>query len=259
MNGQGFTVTGVSKTYGGAGEVRALDGIDLTVGEGEFVVLLGRSGCGKSTLLEIMAGLQRPTTGTVRLGGREITEPDERIGVVFQDPSLYPWRTVGRNVELGLELAGLPKGRRRAVAQEHLELVGLPDAGNKYPRQLSGGMRQRVGIARALATRPDVLLMDEPFGAVDHLTRLQLQHDLLRLWAEDTRTVVFVTHDVAEAIVLADRIVLLTPGPGRIARTWDVPRPRPRTLGDPGLTALREEIYAQLEDTGTWEKEGQPR
>ncbi|MFF5987257.1 ABC transporter ATP-binding protein [Prauserella flavalba] len=254
MSGQGFTVTGVSKTYEGSGLVQALDGIDLTVGEGEFVVLLGRSGCGKSTLLEIMAGLQTPTSGTVRLGDREITAPDERIGVVFQDPSLYPWRTVGRNVELGLELAGVPKARRRAVAQEHLELVGLPDVGNKYPRQLSGGMRQRVGIARALATRPDVLLMDEPFGAVDHLTRLQLQRDLLRLQAEDTRTVVFVTHDVAEAIVLADRIVLLTPGPGRIARTWDVSRPRPRTLGDPELTVLREEIYAHLED-----RERQPR
>jgi NitT/TauT family transport system ATP-binding protein len=249
VSAHGFTLSGVSKTFGGAVPVRALDGIDLAVDEGEFVVLLGRSGCGKSTLLEIMAGLQRPDTGTVRLGQQVITGPNEKIGVVFQDPSLYPWRTVSRNVELGLELAGVPKARRRAVAQDHLNLVGLPDTGRKYPHQLSGGMRQRVGIARALATRPEVLLMDEPFGAVDHLTRLQLQRDLLRLWSDDRRTVVFVTHDVAEAVVLADRIVLLTPGPGRIARTWTVSRPRPRALDDSTLTGLREEIYAYLGDT----------
>ncbi|ASR36320.1 nitrate ABC transporter ATP-binding protein [Prauserella marina] len=243
----GFTIEGVSKTFDGSSSpVRALDDIRLTVEEGEFVVLLGRSGCGKSTLLEIMAGLQNPTSGTVHLGQELITEPNEKIGMVFQDPSLYPWRTVARNVELGLELAGVPKARRKTVAQEHLELVGLPDAGPKYPRQLSGGMRQRVGIARALATEPDVLLMDEPFGAVDHLTRLQLQRDLLRLWSEHKRTVVFVTHDVAEAIVLADRIVLLTPGPGRIARTWTVDGERPRELDSPELMALRDEIYSHI-------------
>ncbi|MBN6038112.1 ABC transporter ATP-binding protein [Amycolatopsis sp. 195334CR] len=242
----GFAVSGVTKTFD---DTPALDGIDLTVDEGEFVVLLGRSGCGKSTMLEIMAGLQPATEGTVRLADREITGPDDRIGVVFQDPSLFPWRTVARNVELGLELAGMPKAQRRTVAREHLELVGLPDAGSRYPRQLSGGMRQRVGIARALATRPEVLLMDEPFGAVDHLTRLQLQRDLLRLWSDDRRTVVFVTHDVAEALVLADRIVLLTPGPGRIARTWELTEPRPRALDDPALAALRQEIYAHIEGT----------
>lgn len=242
----GFTIQGVSKVFPGPTPTQALRDIDLTIEEGEFVTFLGPSGCGKSTLLEIMAGLQQPTEGVVRLGGEEVREPSEKVGVVFQDPSLFPWRTVIRNVELGLELRGVPKEERRAVAREYLAMVGLAGVENKYPHQLSGGMRQRVGIARALATSPDVLLMDEPFGAVDHLTRLQLQHDLLDIWMRHRRTIVFVTHDVSEAVYLADRVVLFSPSPGRVRRIWDVDVPRPRARDHLALVSLQNEVYAEI-------------
>ncbi|MFC3999402.1 ABC transporter ATP-binding protein [Nocardiopsis sediminis] len=243
-----FDVTAVSKTYPGSPPVRALDDVGLTVEEGELVCLLGPSGCGKSTLLEILAGLQEPDTGTVAFGGEPLTGPgSRRIGVVFQDPSLYPWRTVLDNVALGLEIQGVPKERRRAAAAENLSLVGLEGFERKYPHHLSGGMRQRAGIARALATSPQVLLMDEPFGAVDHLTRIQLQADLLRIREHERTTIVFVTHDVGEAVYLADRIVLLSPRPGRVHRVIPNTHPHPRKRGD--IAALEQEsaIYTELE------------
>ncbi|HEY6737583.1 MAG TPA: ABC transporter ATP-binding protein [Actinopolymorphaceae bacterium] len=241
-----YTISHVSKTFPGEPPVRALDDIDLRIEQGEFVTFLGPSGCGKSTLLEIMAGLQQPTHGRVLLGSDPVLAPSSKVGIVFQDPSLYPWRTVLRNVELGLELRGVAREERRSVARDYLELVGLAGVEHKYPHQLSGGMRQRVGIARALTIGPDVLLMDEPFGAVDHLTRLGLQDDLLEIWSQRRRTVTFVTHDVAEAVYLADRVVLFSPSPGRIQHIWSVPVTRPRARDDLALIDLQNEIYAEL-------------
>ncbi|MCX4098214.1 ABC transporter ATP-binding protein [Nocardia sp. alder85J] len=241
-----FDVRGLGKLFPTDPPVRALDGIDLTIEEGEFVVFLGPSGCGKSTLLEILAGLQEPTEGEVLLAGEPVRGTDPRIGVVFQDASLYPWRTVARNVEIGLEFRGAGKAQRREAAAKYLAQVGLSGFEKKYPHQLSGGMRQRAGIARTLAAEPDVLLMDEPFGAVDHLTRIQLQRDLLALWESRRRTVVFVTHDVGEAVYLADRVILLSPRPGRIAREFVIDEPRPRQRGDIGLLAEESEIYDTL-------------
>ena len=243
-----FEVRGVSQRYGGTPPVTALESIDLAVGEGEFVVLLGPSGCGKSTLLELLAGLQEPTEGDVLLDGAPISGPDRRVGVAFQDASLFPWRTLQKNVEVGLEFRGVPAAERRRRSSAQLEAVGLAGFEGKYPHQLSGGMRQRAGIARALVSDPEVLLMDEPFGAVDHLTRITLQEELLELWERHRRTVVFVTHDVGEAVFLADRIVLLSPRPGRIFREFSIDEPRPRTRGDRGLLDREAEVYAALHE-----------
>ena len=245
-----FEVAGIGKTFPGNPPVVALNNIDLRVERGEFVVLLGPSGCGKSTLLEILSGLQEPTEGTATFNGSQIHGPSPELGVVFQDASLYPWRTIAHNVELGLELKGTPTTERRAIAADTLASVGLAGFERKYPHQLSGGMRQRAGIARALATRPEVLLMDEPFGAVDHLTRIQLQHELLSLWERDRKTVVFVTHDVGEAVFLADRIVVLSPRPGRVYRQIQVDAPRPRQRGNHQLLDLEAAIYGILHELG---------
>ena len=247
-----FSIRKLSQVYGGAKPVHALADIDLDIDEGEFVVLLGPSGCGTSTLLEILAGLQRPTAGQALFDGRPIAGPFPSVGVVFQDASLLPWRTVARNVQLGLEIRGRDKALRRRTAEAYLELVGLAGFGDKYPHKLSGGMRQRAGIARALANEPSVLLMDEPFGAVDHITRIRLQEDLVRIWQAHRRTVVFVTHDVGEAVFLADRIVLLSPRPGHIHDTFRVAVPRPRRRGDLPLLKLEASIYDALHaiDTG---------
>lgn len=241
-----FDVAGVGKQFPGTPPVQALDGIDLSIDEGEFVVLLGPSGCGKSTLLEILSGLQHASEGQVTFDGSPVVGTDKRVGVVFQDASLYPWRTIERNVELGLEFRGVSKAERRRAARKYLAQVGLGGFEKKYPHQLSGGMRQRAGIARALTAEPDVLLMDEPFGAVDHLTRIQLQRDLLELWETHRRTVVFVTHDVGEAVYLADRVILLSPRPGRIFREFVIDEPRPRHRGDIGLLERESEIYRAL-------------
>lgn len=243
-----FQVEGVSREFPGTPPTRALDDIDLEVRDGEFLVLLGPSGCGKSTLLELLAGLQQPDAGTVRYRGAPLSGPDGELGVVFQDPALFPWRTVARNVGIGLELNGAPRAARRARVLEELARVGLEGFADRYPHQLSGGMRQRAGIARALARDPRVLLMDEPFGAVDHLTRLQLQSDLLDLWEQERRTVVFVTHDVGEAVYLADRIVLLSPRPGRVFREFVVDEPRPRAHGSPRLLAHEAAVYDALRE-----------
>ena len=243
-----FEVRGVSKQYPGTPPVQAVDSIDLQIRDGEFVVLLGPSGCGKSTLLELLAGLQRPTSGVVVFDGEVLTEPDRRLGVVFQDASLFPWRTLQRNVELGLELRGVAASERRSRARAQLAAVGLSGFERSYPHQLSGGMRQRAGIARALASDPQVLLMDEPFGAVDHLTRIRLQEELLGLWEQHRRTVVFVTHDVGEAVFLADRIVLMSPRPGRIFREFVVDVPRPRARGDLALLEREAEVYQALHE-----------
>ncbi|MFC9559545.1 ABC transporter ATP-binding protein [Agromyces sp. NPDC056965] len=238
----------MSQRYPGSPPVTALQSIDLTVGEGEFVVLLGPSGCGKSTLLELLAGLQEPSEGAVLLDGAPISGSDRRVGVAFQDASLFPWRTLQQNVEVGLEFRGVPAAERRRRSRAQLDAVGLAGFERKYPHQLSGGMRQRAGIARALVSDPEVLLLDEPFGAVDHLTRITLQEELLHLWEQHRRTVVFVTHDVGEAVFLADRIVLLSPRPGRVFREFVVDEPRPRTRGEVGLLAREAEVYAALHE-----------
>jgi NitT/TauT family transport system ATP-binding protein len=241
-----FSLQAVYKKYEGSRPIDTLTDINLTVKDGEFLSLLGPSGCGKSTLLEILAGLQLPTSGKVLFNGTQLKGPGVERGVVFQDPSLYPWRTIAQNVGLGPELGRIPKAERKAVIQKYLDMVGLRGFENKYPHQLSGGMKQRAGLARALANNPEVLLMDEPFGAVDHLTRLQLQDDLLQIWETEKKTVCFVTHDVSEAVFLGDRVVLLSPRPGQIQAVFEVPYPRPRKRDDVQLLKIQNDIYAAI-------------
>jgi len=224
-----------------------LDRITLDVAENEFLVLLGRSGCGKTTLLNIIAGLERASSGSVRVDAAAVSRPGGGKGMVFQQGALFPWLTAQQNVEFAARNQGVPAAERRALAQELLALVGLAGAEAKYPFELSGGMQQRVAIARALALDPHILLMDEPFGALDELTRIEMQNELLRVWAARRKTVVFVTHSISEALVLADRIVVLAPRPGRIVleRRIDLPRPRRRT--DARLLALYDDIWGALQ------------
>jgi NitT/TauT family transport system ATP-binding protein len=223
----------VGKVFGsGEGSVTALEGIDLAIGAGEFVSLIGPSGCGKSTLLRIIGSLTDATTGTVEVNGKpaEQARLDRDYGMVFQAPVLMDWRTVARNVELPLEIMGFGKADRSARSARLLSLVELADFGSKYPRQLSGGMQQRVAIARALAFDPKLLLMDEPFGALDEMTRERMNLELIRIWAETRTTIVFVTHSIPEAVFLSSRVVVMSPRPGRIARIVEVDLPHPRTV-----------------------------
>jgi NitT/TauT family transport system ATP-binding protein len=222
-------IAGLSKTFGeGARQVRALSEIDLELADNEFVSLVGTSGCGKSTLLGIVAGLQDFDEGELLVDGAPVTGPGLDRGVVFQTYTLLPWLTARRNVEFALKAAGLGRAACREVAAEHLELVKLTKFADAYPSQLSGGMQQRVAIARALSYRPKMLLMDEPFGALDALTRHQMQELLTRIWEEHRLTVLFVTHDVEEAVYMSDRIVVMSIGPGRIKRAFPVGLGRPR-------------------------------
>lgn len=211
------------------GPVEVLDALSFTVLPGEFVCLLGTSGCGKSTILNALAGFISPTEGTIHLDGRVLNSPGPDRGMVFQKHALFPWMTVRRNVEFGLKMARISGELRRRVGQQFIDLVGLTGFENRYPAELSGGMEQRVGLARVLALDPLVLLMDEPFGSLDAQTRLLMQELLLRVWDETKKTVVFVTHDVDEAILLADRIIVLTARPAGIKEQIDVCLPRPRS------------------------------
>ena len=217
----------------GAGRIVALDDVSFTVAAGEFVCLLGPSGCGKSTLLSAVAGHLPPAAGSIHLDGHLVAGPDPERGLVFQQSSLFPWRTVLQNVAFGLKMRGVPRAERLRQAGAFLRRVGLGGFERHYPAQLSGGMQQRAEIARVLITRPRVVLMDEPFGALDAQTRVMMQELLLELWAQVRTTVVFVTHDIDEALFLADRIVVLSARPGRINEIITVDLPRPRT---PGLT-----------------------
>jgi ABC-type nitrate/sulfonate/bicarbonate transport system ATPase subunit len=210
------------------------------------VALLGRSGCGKSTLLNLVAGLLEPSAGEVRVKGRRVVGPGEGKGMVFQQHALFPWLTAQGNVEFGCKSRGLPAGERHTQALALLELVGLQGFEDRYPSQLSGGMQQRVAIARALALDPDILLMDEPFGALDEFTRIEMQDELLRVWSSRRKTVLFVTHSIWEALVLADRVVVLASAPGRVAGIFEVELPRPRQRTDPRLIALYDRIWASL-------------
>ncbi len=225
-------IGGVTKTFGAAaGSVTAIDGIDLTIRAGEFVSLIGPSGCGKSTLLRLIGDLIQPTTGTVRVNGKAAPQArrDRDYGMVFQAPVLMDWRTVERNVELPLEVMGYSREERRERARRLLSLVELPEFGMRYPWQLSGGMQQRVAIARALAFDPKLILMDEPFGALDEMTRERLNLEVMRIWNETEVTVVFVTHSIPEAVFLSTRVVVMSARPGRVSRIVEVDLPQPRT------------------------------
>jgi NitT/TauT family transport system ATP-binding protein len=243
------------------GAFLALSDVDLSIRDGEFVTIVGPSGCGKSTLLMLIAALLRPTSGSVRLDGRLVTAPGPDRALVFQDFALLPWRTVLANVELGLELKGIPAQERNKIARQHVAMVGLGAFERSYPHQLSGGMRQRVGIARALAVEPQVLLMDEPFGALDAQIRQVMGSELLRIWERGRKTILFVTHDIDEAIYLADRTIVMSASPGRIIADMAVTLERPRPLeirNDPAFTAYRQRIWDLLQQevmaSNSWEQ-----
>ncbi|WP_433244532.1 ABC transporter ATP-binding protein [Actinomadura nitritigenes] len=224
----------------------ALDRVSLHIADGEFVTVVGPSGCGKSTLLNLAAGLLEPGAGTVEVDGRRVTGPGPERGVIFQQYALFPWMSARGNVEFGLKIAGVAKKERRATAEHYLDLVGLADFADALPKTLSGGMKQRCAIARAYAVNPSVLLMDEPFGALDALTRVQLQDGLLDTWTRERRTVMFITHDVDEAVYLANRVVVMAARPGRVHRVIDVGLPYPRTEEirlSPEFDELRREVW----------------
>ena len=238
----------ITKIYGsGEDEVKALDNVSITVENNEFVSIVGPSGCGKTTLLRILDGLLEPTSGEMLLNGDPIEGSGRDRGMVFQTFNLFPWRTVIGNVEFGLEAAGIKKEERRNVAQKYTEMVGLGGFEDHRPQELSGGMQQRVGLARALAIDPDILLMDEPFGALDAQTREIMQTELLKIWSKQEKTTVFVTHDIEEAVYLSDRVIVLSARPGRVNQIVDIPFERPRYDSDLKATAefgeLRENIW----------------
>jgi NitT/TauT family transport system ATP-binding protein len=222
----------VSYPTPGGDELTALGTLSVGIAPGEFVALVGPSGCGKSTLLRVIAGLQSPTRGTVLLDGVEVTKPSPRVGVMFQDANLMPWRTVRDNIALPLELAGMGRAARYAAVGELLPVLGLTEFPLAYPGELSGGMAQRVALGRVLIQHPDVLLLDEPFGALDALNREHISVDLLRIWAQYRQTVLMVTHDIHEAVLLSDRVLVLSPRPGQVVRDVRVDLPRPRRLAD---------------------------
>jgi NitT/TauT family transport system ATP-binding protein len=229
------------------GKFVALRDIDLTIRKGEFIALIGHSGCGKSTLLNMIAGFIPPTGGEIRIGGKQITGHGQDRGVVFQDfAQLFPWRTALGNVTFGLEMKGLPKDEREAVALRQLALVKLEKFARSYPHHLSGGMQQRVAIARALAYNPAVLLMDEPFAALDALTRDDMQRLLADVWRETEKTVIYVTHNVAEAVYLADRVMVMTPHPGRLKSEISIALPRPRDPLSVEFLDYQKRLLAQL-------------
>ena len=236
----------INKIYSGTDGTKALEDINLTIEEGEFISVLGPSGCGKSTLLEIIAGLLKQSSGDVFLGDEKLDGPSKDIGVVFQDSSLFPWRTIRKNIEFGLELGKVDKEKRKAAVDKYIDIVNLRGFEDKYPHQLSGGMKQRAGLARTMVNNPEVLLMDEPLGAVDYLTRLTLQDEIVDLWKREKKTIIFITHDVSEAVYLGTKVVLLSPRPGRIHRTFNVPFSRPRNRNDDNILEIIEEIHKEI-------------
>lgn len=252
-------IADVSKVYGGrteAGAVVALDGVSLTVRRGEFISLLGPSGCGKSTLLSIVAGFQKASAGTIRQDGRAIAGPAPSRTVVFQDYALFGWMTIQKNVEFGLKAKGVGAAERAERARALIASVRLTGFEDKYPHEVSGGMKQRAAIARALAPDPDILLMDEPFGALDAQTRVLLQEEIARISTESGKTVLFVTHGIEEAVFLADRVVVMSPRPGRVREEVAVPLPRPRTAAmraDPWFVTTVRDLWETLKPD--WQKE----
>jgi NitT/TauT family transport system ATP-binding protein len=231
-------------------EVHALQNVSLDIYEGEFLCIIGPSGCGKSTLLYTIAGFEEASAGDVYLDGHKVAKPGPERGLVFQEYALFPWLSVQKNVEFGLRIKKMPPNERRQSAQHYIKLVGLDGFNNKYPHELSGGMRQRCALARCVANHPAVLLMDEPLASVDAMTRITLQEEILKVWGEDSpakrKTVIYVTHAIDEALFLADRIVAMTPRPGRINRIFEIPFSRPRdekTREDPRFVSLAKEIW----------------
>jgi NitT/TauT family transport system ATP-binding protein len=250
--GAALDIDGVSHAFDIDGSVLpVLDDVSFSVAPGEFVALLGPSGCGKSTLLRLVAGLEPPRAGTLREDGELITEPFPTRVVVFQDPTLFPWRTVWNNVALGLEAQGILKAQRHRV-DAALDLVGLSGFRNAYPHQLSGGMAQRVALARALVNDPKILVLDEPLGKLDSLTRITMQAELVSLWQRSGFTALLVTHDVEEALFLANRVIVFSDRPARIKADIAVNQPYPRHRGDPHLADLRRQILALLGLDATW-------
>lgn len=241
-NGVVVRIDGVSKTYGdGRSAVLALDGLSLDIREGELVCLLGASGCGKSTLLNLIVGLYHITTGTIDTNGR-------RVAMVFQEPALFPWMTIAGNIELAMRLRGVPRQERTDGARRLLGLVHLEAFADRRPHELSGGMNQRVAIARALAQEADILLMDEPFGSLDAITRDLLHDELERIWRETGRTILFVTHNVREAVRLGDRVVLLSSRPGRVVAEFPITLPRPRRIDGAEVAATADKITDRLRE-----------
>lgn len=234
-------VRNISMTFG---NVRVLDNINLGVHQGEFVCLLGPSGCGKSTLLNIIGGFVKPAEGTVLIDDEPVVGPDPRRIFVFQERGVFPWLTVEQNIGFGLFRES--DSEKRARIAHYVHLVGLEGFEASYPRELSGGMKQRLEVARALAVNPDVLYLDEPFGALDSITRLQMRRELLRIWQAERKTILFVTHDIEESVQLADRVVVLSARPGRVRRVVDIDIPHPRDLSDPRYIALRDEIFGEI-------------
>lgn len=221
----------------------AVDNVSFEIYDNEFLVLLGPGHCGKTVLMNLIAGLEKPVGGKIFLDGEEIHGSDPRIGMVFQSLNLMPWRTVMANVEFGLEIAGVAKAERRKTAQKYIDLVGLNGFENSYPHELSGGMKQRVGIARAYTNNPEILLMDEPFGQLDAQTRYAMEEEVLRIWEQEKRTIIFVTNNIEEAVFLADRIVLLSKCPAKVKEVYDLKDlPRPRNMTDKEFLRIRSEV-----------------
>jgi NitT/TauT family transport system ATP-binding protein len=242
-----LAVRGVTKRFVvGDDEIEALARVDVSIAQGEFVCLIGASGCGKSTLLRIVAGFEEPTTGNVLVHGKQIIGPGSDRGMVFQDYALFPWMTVRQNIGFGPRQRGLPRQEIQSTADEFVKLVGLERFTDRYPAQLSGGMKQRVAIARVLANNANILLMDEPFGALDALTREQLQHELLLIWARTRVTIIFVTHSVEEAVLLSDRVLVMSAGPGRIENDIMIDLPRPRDVSSPEFNEVRRDVARRL-------------
>jgi NitT/TauT family transport system ATP-binding protein/sulfonate transport system ATP-binding protein len=242
-----IAIRGVSKRFAvGDGEVAALGRLDASIERGQLVCLIGASGCGKSTLLRIIAGFEEPTAGEVLVDGKPIAGPGSDRGMVFQDYALFPWMTVRQNIGFGPRQRRLPRAEVEAITDERVKLVGLEHAASRYPSQLSGGMKQRVAIARVLANNANILLMDEPFGALDALTREQLQRELLQIWVRTRVSIIFVTHSVEEAALLADRVLVMSAGPGRIVGDIAVELPRPRDVASPEFNAVRRDLARRL-------------
>jgi ABC-type nitrate/sulfonate/bicarbonate transport system ATPase subunit len=239
------TLRGITKTFHADGkEVRVLEAVDLDVYEGEFVCILGPSGCGKSTVLNIIGGFLDPTEGEVRIDGEPVRGPDKRRIFVFQERGVFPWLTVSANIGFGL--GHLPYKERQARIDRYVELVGLKGFELSYPNELSGGMKQRVEVARALAVNPDVLYLDEPFGALDSITRLTMRSELLRIWEAEKKTIIFVTHDIEEAVQLADRIVVMSSRPAQVRKILAIDIAHPRDLSSPRYLELRDSIFSEL-------------
>ncbi|HEX3031574.1 MAG TPA: ABC transporter ATP-binding protein [Bacillota bacterium] len=244
-----ISIEGVSRSYPlkDNGTSTALENVDLSIRQGEFICLLGPSGCGKTTLLNLIAGFDKPTSGNITIHGQPVNKPSIDRIAIFQNYGLLPWRTVIKNVEFGLEAKGIGSNERRRIAEEYLKLVGLAEYHKHHPRELSGGMQQRVAIARALAVDPDILFMDEPFGALDAMTRMTMQDEIERIWQEKKKTIIFVTHDIEEAVFLADKIVIMTASPGKMKSIVEVPLGRKRDRTSQEFLNVRTQVFREFE------------